>query len=102
MVFRIVQAEFDVTLKYLSITEDWRGLTSFKPLRDGLFEIRFTSAKVQYRPAGIYGPGVRTFTILIGCKKKMKTYDPPDAFITAKHRRKLLEQGRATLRERII
>ncbi|HCC57738.1 MAG TPA: hypothetical protein DEQ47_10840 [Solibacterales bacterium] len=27
-----VQADFDVTLKNLSIAEDWRGLTSFKTL----------------------------------------------------------------------
>jgi len=36
------QAEFDVTLKSLSIRENWRGLSEFDNLgRNGLCEIRF-------------------------------------------------------------
>lgn len=42
------QAEFDVTLKVLSITEDWRELSEFDNLgREGLCEIRFKANKVR-------------------------------------------------------
>src|SRR5437762_2423997 len=84
------QADFDTTLKYLSITEDWRGLKEFKMLgRDGLGEIRFRTNNVQYRPAGSFGPGDRMFTIWVGCKKKQNVFDPPDAFEIAIKRRSL-------------
>lgn len=97
------QAEFDVTLKTLSITEDWRGLSEFDSLgRDGLCEIRFKAAKVQYRPAGFFGPGPKCFSIYVGCCKKGKIYNPPDAFDLAIKRRSKVLRGEASLRERIV
>jgi len=97
------QAEFDVTLKTLSIVEDWRGLSEFKHLgRDGLCEIRFKSANVQYRPAGFFGPGRRVFTIYVGSSKKGRIYEPPDAFDLARRRRGMVERREASLRERIV
>jgi hypothetical protein len=97
------QADFDVTLKTLSITEDWRGLSEFKHQGDeGLCEIRFSTGNVQYRPAGFFGPGARTFSIYIGCLKKGKVYSPPDAFDSAKKRRRKVERGEATLSERAV
>jgi len=97
------QAEFDVTLKGLSITEDWRGMSEFDHLgRDGLCEIRFKSANVQYRPAGFFGPGAKYFSIYVGCQKKGKIYDPPDAFDLAIKRKGKVARGEASLRERIV
>jgi hypothetical protein len=97
------QAEFDVTLKGLAITEDWRGLPEFKSLGiDGLCEIRFKAAKVQYRPAGFFGPGAKCFSIYVGCYKKGKVYSPPDAFDLAMKRRGKVLRGEASLRERFV
>ena len=97
------QAEFDVTVKTLSITEDWRGLSEFDNLgREGLCEIRFKAGKIQYRPAGFFGPGPRCFSIYVGCQKKGKVYDPPDAFGLAIKRRGMVQRGEASLSERII
>jgi len=96
------QAEFDVTLKTLSITEDWRGMSEFKVLGGGLGEIRFRSGNIQYRPAGYFGPGARCFSIYVGCHKKGEIYKPPDAFDLAAKRRALVQRGEARLRERIV
>jgi hypothetical protein len=97
------QAEFDVTLKTLSITEDWRGLSEFDSLgRDGLCEIRFKAAKIQYRPAGFFGPGIKSFSIYVGCSKKGNIYTPPDAFDLAIKRRGKVQRREAFLRERFI
>lgn len=97
------QAEFDVVLKVLSITEDWRGLSEFEVLgREGLCTIRFRAGKVQYRPAGFFGPGAKCFSIYVGCKKKGGVYTPPDAFDLAMKRRARVLRGEASLRERIV
>lgn len=97
------QAEFDVTLKTLSITEDWRELSEFKSLgRDGLCEIRFKAGKTQYRPAGFFGPGSKCFSIYVGCHKKGGVYNPPDAFALAIKRRGKVLRGEASLRERTV
>ncbi len=97
------QAEFDVALKTLSIAEDWKGMSEFKNLgRSGLCEIRFSARKVQYRPAGFFGPGVRCFSIYVGCYKKGKVYNPPDAFDLAIKRRGNVLRGEGSLRERFI
>ncbi len=96
------QAEFDVTIKTLSISADWRGMAEFESLgRDGLCEIRFKAGKVQYRPAGFFGPGAKCFSIYVGCFKKGKVYKPPDAFDLAIKRKGKVERGEAFLRERI-
>lgn len=95
------QADFDITLKNLSITEDWRGLKEFKMLGNGIGEIRFKSANVQHRPMGSF-EGERVFAIWVGCTKKQNVYKPPDAFELASKRRKLYKQRKGSLRERII
>lgn len=97
------QAEFDVTLKTLSITEQWRGMTEFESLgREGLCEVRFKSGKIQYRPAGFFGPVAKCFSIYVGCYKKGKIFTPPDAFDLAIKRRSKVIRGEASLRERIV
>jgi hypothetical protein len=85
------------------LTEDWRELSEFKHLgREGLCEIRFKAGKVQYRPAGFFGPGAKCFSIYVGCQKKNDVYNPPDAFDLAIKRRGKVQRGEATLRERIV
>jgi hypothetical protein len=97
------QAEFDVTLKALSISADWREMKEFKHLgREGLCEIRFKSGNVQYRPAGFFGPGEKCFSIYVGCKKKGGVYTPPDAFDLAIKRKSDVSRGRGSLRERTV
>jgi hypothetical protein len=97
------QAEFDVSLKILSITAEWRGMSEFKSLGlEGLCEIRFKAGKIQYRPAGYFGPGAKCFSIYVGCKKKGNVYTPPDAFRLAAERRAKVLRGEASLRERTI
>jgi hypothetical protein len=97
------QTEFDVTLKILSIAEDWRGMAEFKSLGlEGLHEIRFKALNVQYRPAGYFGPGAKCFSIYVGCKKKGSIYTPPDAFDLAAKRKGKVSRREAFLRERVI
>lgn len=96
------KADFDTTLKTLAITEDWRGLKQFKMLQRGLGEIRFKTDNVQYRPAGFFGPGERTFSIYVGCTKKQNVYDPPDAFELARKRKANVDSGQGGLRERFV
>jgi hypothetical protein len=97
------QAEFDVTLKVLSIVQDWRGMAEFKSLGlDGLCEIRFKALNVQYRPMGYFGPGAKRFSIYVGSKKKGSVYTPPDAINLADKRRGSVRRGEASLRERFV
>ena len=69
---------------------------------DGLIEIRFQVAGVQYRPLACYGPGNRTVTLLIGATKKsvgknnVSTFDPTNACAVGLRRKKivLIDQNR--------
>jgi hypothetical protein len=98
-----VRADFDTTLKNLSIAPDWRGMKEFKHLgRKGLCEVRFKTANVQYRVAGFFGPGERTFSLYVGAKKKQKVYDPSDAFDLAIERRNGVKSGKGSLREHYL
>ncbi|MCX6636368.1 MAG: hypothetical protein NT090_15005 [Acidobacteria bacterium] len=101
-----VRADFDSTLKTLSITEDWRGLKEFKMLgraHPHLGEIRFRTRNVQYRPIGSFGPGRKIFAIWVGCQKKQNIYDPPNALALAGHRRRLfLNERKGSLHEHIV
>lgn len=97
------RADFDVVLKELSILHDWRYSKSFKSLGGKkLCEIRFKCDGVQYRPAGFFGPESNSFSIYIGCCKKGKIYDPPDAFKRALKRKSQLDNGQGFLTERVI
>jgi hypothetical protein len=68
----------------------------------GIWELEFLSCNVQYRLLGVFGPGRREATLLIGCYHKQRVYTPANALETARRRKKLLEQGVATHRERKI
>ena len=98
------RADFDVVLKELSILHDWHNNSkSFKSLgKNGLCEIRFKCDGVQYRPAGFFGPESKSFSIYVGCHKKGKIYDPPDAFTRALRRKSQLDRGQGSLKERVI
>jgi len=88
------QAEFDNLVIDLAATPraSW-SMPDFKPLGDGIFELRFKAGGKQYRPLGYDGPGAHQFTILIGAYKKMKKWTPQDARKTATKRRKEIENG---------
>jgi len=67
----------------------------------GIWELEFQCG-VQYRVIGLFGPGRKEATLLIGCYHKGRVYHPTDALGTALKRKTLLEQGAATHRERKI
>jgi hypothetical protein len=99
------QAAFDWVTQELSGTADWRGRSDFKALRgkhSGFAEIIFRVENVQYRPVGCFGPSRRQFTLLVGCYKKQKVYNPPDAFDRAIKRWSLYKQGKATICEHFL
>ena len=96
-----VRADFDTTLKNLSIAPEWRGMKEFKHLgRKGLCEVRFTTANVQHRVLGFFGPGERTFSLYVGATKKQKVYKPSNAFDLAIKYRNGLKNGKGSLHER--
>jgi hypothetical protein len=98
-----VRADFDTTLKNLSIAPapEWRDMKEFKHLgREGLCEVRFTTANVQYRVAGFFGPGERTFSLYVCATHKQKVYNPPNALDLAIKHRNGVKNGKGTLRER--
>ncbi|MGA3077552.1 MAG: type II toxin-antitoxin system RelE/ParE family toxin [Bryobacteraceae bacterium] len=98
-----VRADFDTTLNNLSIAPapDWRNMKEFKHLgREGLCEIRFATANVQYRVLGFFGPGKNTFSLYVGATHKQRIYNPPDAFDLAIKHRNSVKNGKGSLRER--
>lgn len=88
------QAEFDNLLIELAATPrtTW-NMPDFKPLGDGIFELRFTAEKKKYRPLGYDGPGPHQFTILIGAYKKMRKWTPSEAVETASRLRREIKEG---------
>ena len=50
---------------------------------DGVFEVRITFDKVQYRPLGGYGPNNHEFTFVMGAIEHNDNIRPPSAFKTA-------------------
>lgn len=72
-----------------------------KPLQGdgrGLFELVFRVQDVQYRPLGFYGPGERTYTLLVGATKKQgkrskdTVWDPRNAIELAQKRKEIVER----------
>lgn len=93
------QVEFDNLLIELAATPraSW-GMSDFKSLGGGIFELRFKAGGKQYRPLGYDGPRKHQFTILIGAYKKMKKWTPHEAPKTAIKRRKDVESGMSRVR----
>jgi hypothetical protein len=61
-----------------------------------LIELRITFNKVQYRPLGCYAPGYH-FWLLAGAIEKGKI--PSSDIETATHRRQMVLDGKATVKE---
>ncbi len=84
------RVEFEAMLDVLKGKERLERPQTGKLTREckGLYEIRFKSDNVQYRPLFIYGPDTqnREVTILIGATKNGKIWDPPSACRTAHNR----------------
>jgi hypothetical protein len=53
----------------------------------GLFELRVTSEKVQYRPLCCYGPNRQQVTILLGAIEKGSRFEPLEACAIALRRK---------------
>jgi len=76
-------------------------MKEFKHLgRKGLCEVRFSTANVQYRALGFFGPGEHTFSLYVGATHKQKVYNPPNAFDLAIKRSNNVKNGKGSLRER--
>src|SRR3989337_1537441 len=50
---------------------------------EGLIEITFKVANVQYRPLACHGPDEHQVTILMGAREHNKRFEPPNACATA-------------------
>jgi len=98
------QSDFLAVIRILAKMQHWRG-RAFKPLKgpyQGMGEIRYTSERKEHRVIGFVWPSAQQFTMLIGCFHKQRVYHPTNAFNTALQRRKFLEQGKGSIRERKI
>lgn len=67
-----------------------------------IWELAFFSDGRQYRVLGVFGPGEKQATLLVGCYHKGVVYTPTNALETAFKRAGLLLEGRAKRCERKI
>jgi hypothetical protein len=87
-----VRAEFRATLNGLLAQEDitgWCRPNGFDRLSGKyreLGKLRFKVAGVQHRPLGFFGPGRKTFTLLIWATERDGKFDPPSVRDTALRR----------------
>lgn len=93
-----VRAAIDASIDMADALTDLTASKRFSRLAGqhaGLFEMRFTEAKIQYRPLFCEGPSPDAFTLLIGARKKNGNWTPLDARNTAVGRRgRIHEEGR--------
>ena len=62
---------------------------------EGLFELRITHSKIQYRPLACYGPEKGQVTLLVGAIEKGDRLEPISACATALQRKaNITESGR--------
>jgi len=94
-----VRAEFRATLNGLLAQEDitgWCRPNGFDRLSGKyreLGKLRFKIASVQHRPLGFFGPGRRTFTLLIWATERDGKFDPPNVRETALRRMAEVKQN---------
>ncbi len=67
----------------------------------GLYELRFDSGNVEYRPLGYFKSDTE-FVILIFAEERGGEFDPPNACETAKKRQVIVEGDKERAREFII
>jgi len=96
------QDVFESLLKTNGKAELPTGWTGCKMLQgeaksEQIWEWRFTGGSVQHRLLGIFGPGRKQATFLIGCNHKQHVYQPRDCIITAIKRARAVREGRAEL-----
>lgn len=65
-------------------------MPEYRPLSDGLSELRWFSENKQQRLVGFFHGSA--WIALIGCTHKQKRYTPPDSLQTAKKRKKQVER----------
>ena len=65
----------------------------------GLQELRFSAAKIQYRPIGFYGLGEMTFTIVLMTQKKGNKYRPSNFCKLAQDMKRSILEGEMQTRE---
>jgi len=86
------RAEFRATLNGLLAQEDitgWSRPNGFNRLSGRyrqLGKLRFKVSNVQHRPLGFFGPGRRTFTLLIWATERDGKFYPPNIRDTALRR----------------
>lgn len=71
----------------------------FKPLEDGISEIRFRDGDSVYRIYGYFGPSwhLQSYTFLVGAEKKVK--NDRDSKKLARSRRDQVERKQATIHD---
>jgi hypothetical protein len=67
--------------------------------REDLIELILTVGRVEYRPIGWYGPGVREITLLVGATEKGHDFLPRGACTTAVNRKHLVMTSRSYISE---
>jgi hypothetical protein len=89
------QARLDSLMAILRKKHVW-GYPEFKMLsgqQKGLGEIRLSGDRRAIRLVGFHRPGVAEFILLIGCTKKGRSYEPPNALETAVIRKRQVDEG---------
>ena len=91
------RAEFRATINGLRDQPDitgWARFNGFDRLSGKyrcLGKLRFKADRVQHRPLGFFGPGLRTYTLLIWATERDGEYDPPGVRDTALRRVAMVE-----------
>lgn len=81
----------------------FKGYLKGKLSKYKIWELRFSCGdNRQYRLLGLFGPGRKQATFLIGCHHKGRVYTPTDALDTAYKRARELSEGKAGVYERKI
>jgi len=88
------KADADEFIKNMRRIKDW-AFPDWKPLFDGIGELRWKSEKKQHRLIGYFNEEI--FIALIGCTHKQKQYSPTDALDTCKKRRDQIKSGEGSI-----
>jgi putative component of toxin-antitoxin plasmid stabilization module len=67
-----LRARVDAQLRRMKVSDDLWKLPFYRPLGDGVGEIRVNHRKVEHRIYGYFGPGSRQFTMMFAVSGKQK------------------------------
>lgn len=89
------QAKFDTIIEHLRDNPhtNWGGYISPLTGHEGIFEIKFMSNRIVYRPLGCFGPDRHDFTLLIGAREHGDAFEPRNAPNIANDRRTVILQN---------